>query len=334
MKKKMTFSSLVEKIASKTGTSKKLVYDLLNETIALNREGLEKDGHGNIMGFGRFSLKWHKARKGRNPQSGETIDISGHNTVNFKAQASLRNHINRNFAQLQPELIKSEKDNPVADIPQSKKKSAERPQASAAAIKPPPPSKRTRIFINSWIWPIILFIFIILLYFFWPNSDRPDIPFEEKATIEIVPEKEKPIVETPIKKEAINKIPAKLYSVKKDDYLYRIALDHYKKASFWPLIYKANRDQYPNPAIIIPKKEFILPALEGSANMLSKQDKKELAHGYLEVYFYYKDTNKHKAIYHLWVAKQLSTDLSGEYTNRIDSEDLDIVNTMEGKLNF
>lgn len=334
MKKKMIFSSLVGKIASETGVPKELVKELLNETIALNRAGLEEDGHSSLIGLGRFSLKWHKARKGRNPQSGEIIDIPGHNTVNFKAKASLRNHINRRYAQLQPELLEPEKDNPDANIPLSKKKTVEHPQASAAAKKPPPPSRRTRKFVTRWIWLIILFIFIILLYFFWPSSDTSDIPFEEKATIEIVPEKEKPFVETPIRKEAINKTPAKLYSVKKDDYLYSIALDYYKKASFWPLIYKANINQSPNPEIVIPNKEINLPALEGSANMLSNQDKKELAHGYLEVYLYYKDIDKHKAIYYLWVAKQLTADLSGEYANRIDSEDLDIVNTLEGKLIF
>ncbi|GAJ07264.1 unnamed protein product, partial [marine sediment metagenome] len=90
MNEKITFVKLLDKIAEETGASKQLIHDLLIETVNLTREGLNRDGYVNLSGLGRFRLKWHKARSGRNPQTGEKIEIPGHNSVNFKAEANLR----------------------------------------------------------------------------------------------------------------------------------------------------------------------------------------------------------------------------------------------------
>lgn len=109
MKEKITFTDLIDKIASETGATKTLIHDLLSEMVALNRESLEKEGYQNISGFGRFSLKWHKARTGRHPQTGEIINIEAHNTLNFNPQTSLRDHINRKYAHLQAELVETKK---------------------------------------------------------------------------------------------------------------------------------------------------------------------------------------------------------------------------------
>lgn len=368
MKKKMTFNRLVEKIATETGASKKLVHDLLVETVALNQEGLKSDSHNSITGFGRFSLKWHKARKGRNPQSGEAIDIPGHNTVNFKPQASLRKHINRHYSQLKPELIESKKKvapketilpNQKKDIPLevketeeipkpkaeptiTEKKQEETPKTNENLRKEQRPEEKQKKPINRWIWPIILFLFIILFYVFWPSSDSSDTLLKDKPTTEEITEKEDPIAETPIKEEETIKapekeiakgIPAGKYKLKGGDYLYNISQYHYKNARYWPLIYMANKGLAPDPEIIITGGEIILPALEGNPESLSLEDKKNLSRGYLEVYLYYKNKDHKKAIYHLWVAKKMNMpDALEEYTDRINQEDLDIVNTIEGEL--
>lgn len=368
MKKKITFSRLVDKVAKETGASKKLIHDLLVETIALNQEGLKRDRHNSITGFGRFSLKWHKARKGRNPQSGETIDIPGHNTVNFKPQASLRKHINRHYSQLKPQLIESGKKAipnetipPIIkkDIPLEVKKTEEIPQPKTKPIiteikqgetlktnevLEQRPEEKQKKPINRWIWPIILFLFIILFYVFWPSSESTDTVVQEKPTTEKITAKEEPIVETPIEEEKTVKIPAKeiatgipasKYKLQEGDYLFSIARYHYKEARYWPLIYMANKSLAPNPEIVITGGEIILPALEGNPKNLSLEDKKNLSQGYLEVYLYYKNKDRKKAIYHLWVAKKINiADVFKKYEDHIDDADLILVNTMEGSLMF
>jgi len=370
MKKKITFRRLIEKIATETGTSKKLIHDLLVETVALNQEGLKRDRHNSITGFGRFSLKWHKARKGRNPQSGETINVSGHNTVNFKAQASLRKHINRHYSQLKPELIESKKKatpseaippNLKKDIPLEVKKTEEIPQPKVEATikekkqeetpttneylrKEQRPEEKQRNPINRWIWPIILFLFIIVFFIFWPSSESSDTVVQDKPTTEEITSKEDPIVETPIKEEKTTKTPEKeiakgiaasKYKLKNGDYLYSIAQYHYRASHYWPLIYLANKDLEPNPEIVITGGEIILPALEGNPESLSLEDRKNLSQGYLEVYLYYKNKDHKKAIDYLWVARKINMiDVFKKYEDQIDGADLILVNTMEGSLLF
>ena len=49
----------------------------------------KKDGKFTLVGFGSFSKVRRKARKGRNPQTGEAIKIKAHNAVKFKAGKKL-----------------------------------------------------------------------------------------------------------------------------------------------------------------------------------------------------------------------------------------------------
>ena len=53
----------------------------------------KKDGKVTLVGFGTFSKIRRKARKGRNPQTGETIKIKASNAVKFKAGKKLKDAI-------------------------------------------------------------------------------------------------------------------------------------------------------------------------------------------------------------------------------------------------
>ena len=110
MSDKITFKDLIDKIASDTGRSKRFIHDLLVETANLTKEGLEKDGHVNLVGFGRFRLKWHEERPGRNPRTGEAIIIPAHNSVTFKPESSFRNQINAEYSNLKSVFIEDESD--------------------------------------------------------------------------------------------------------------------------------------------------------------------------------------------------------------------------------
>lgn len=110
MSNKITFANLIELVANKSGNSKQQTRDLLKEVVAVANMGLLKDGRVNISGLGIFYLKWRDARQGRNPQTGETIEIPAHYQVKFKPEAALRRFINRKYQHLKPENILDRKE--------------------------------------------------------------------------------------------------------------------------------------------------------------------------------------------------------------------------------
>ena len=57
------------------------------------KEGLKKDKVVQLVGFGTFAVKQRKARTGRNPQTGEPIQIKASRSVGFKAGAGLKEEL-------------------------------------------------------------------------------------------------------------------------------------------------------------------------------------------------------------------------------------------------
>lgn len=53
-------------------------------------KGLKKSGAVSLVGFGTFKVKARPARKGRNPQTGETITIKARKVVGFKPSAEMK----------------------------------------------------------------------------------------------------------------------------------------------------------------------------------------------------------------------------------------------------
>ncbi|MBI4575887.1 MAG: HU family DNA-binding protein [Planctomycetes bacterium] len=53
-------------------------------------QGIQKDKSVQIIGFGTFTVRTRKARKGRNPRTGETIKIKASKTVGFRPGRGLR----------------------------------------------------------------------------------------------------------------------------------------------------------------------------------------------------------------------------------------------------
>lgn len=90
----MTKADIVEVTYDKAGLSKKdvaEVVDLLFETI---KGTLEQSEPVKISGFGNFSVRQKRARRGRNPQTGDEITISERKVMTFKASQILKNMIN------------------------------------------------------------------------------------------------------------------------------------------------------------------------------------------------------------------------------------------------
>ena len=90
----MTKAELVEKMAKDAGISKVAAQTALNSFMDCVTKSLKKkDGKVTLVGFGTFSKVRRKARKGRNPQTGEPIKIKASNVVKFKPGKKLRDSI-------------------------------------------------------------------------------------------------------------------------------------------------------------------------------------------------------------------------------------------------
>ncbi len=90
----MTKAEIVEKMAKDATISKTAAAAALNSFITTVTKSLKKkDGKVTLVGFGTFAKVRRKARKGRNPQTGEVIKIKASNGVKFRAGKKLKEAI-------------------------------------------------------------------------------------------------------------------------------------------------------------------------------------------------------------------------------------------------
>ncbi len=85
----MTKAELIAAIAGDAGITKVQAAGALDSYIANVTAALKKEGKLGLVGFGTFSVVKRKARTGRNPQTGEEIQIKAKNVVKFKAGKTL-----------------------------------------------------------------------------------------------------------------------------------------------------------------------------------------------------------------------------------------------------
>ena len=78
-------SELVERVAQGTGLSKADVGKVLDEALAEIRRTVDGGETVALRGFGTFRLSERVARKGRNPRTGEEIEIAASRSLAFKA---------------------------------------------------------------------------------------------------------------------------------------------------------------------------------------------------------------------------------------------------------
>ena len=90
----MTKAELVEQAAKDAKVSKVAAAAALNSFMGSVTKALKKkNGKVTLVGFGTFSKMRRKARKGRNPQTGDPIKIKARNVVKFKAGKKLKDSI-------------------------------------------------------------------------------------------------------------------------------------------------------------------------------------------------------------------------------------------------
>ncbi len=90
----MNKSDLINSIAASTGLTKADAGRALDATTSNIARSLQQGQSVSLVGFGTFSVKHRKARAGRNPRTGETIQIRASNNPSFKAGKALKDAVN------------------------------------------------------------------------------------------------------------------------------------------------------------------------------------------------------------------------------------------------
>jgi integration host factor subunit alpha len=91
----VTKAHIVERIYERVGFSKKDANEVVDAVFELIKSNLEHGEKVKISGFGSFVLHEKQPRRGRNPQTGDTITIRGRRVLGFKASPILKKSINR-----------------------------------------------------------------------------------------------------------------------------------------------------------------------------------------------------------------------------------------------
>ncbi|HYB97614.1 MAG TPA: integration host factor subunit alpha [Candidatus Limnocylindrales bacterium] len=95
---RMTKAEIVERIYERVGFSKKEAAEVVESIFEVIKARLEQGEKVKISGFGNFVINEKRPRKGRNPQTGEEIVITGRRVLSFKPSQVLKRTINSDGA--------------------------------------------------------------------------------------------------------------------------------------------------------------------------------------------------------------------------------------------
>src|SRR3954447_17500187 len=87
-------SDLASRVSEESGLSNGDAKAAIEKTFDLIAQSVASGDEVNISGFGKFSTTQRAARQGRNPQTGETIDIAASTAPKFSAAGAFKNAVN------------------------------------------------------------------------------------------------------------------------------------------------------------------------------------------------------------------------------------------------
>jgi DNA-binding protein HU-beta len=90
----MTKNELAEQVASRTGLATSQARQAIEAAIESVSDELARGGEVALAGFGKFSVSKRAARTGRNPSTGETIQIAASKAAKFSAASALKKRLN------------------------------------------------------------------------------------------------------------------------------------------------------------------------------------------------------------------------------------------------
>jgi len=90
----MNKAELVDAVAGAANLSKADAGRAVDAVVDSISSALKRGEQVSVVGFGTFSVKHRAARSGRNPRTGETIQIAASNVPGFKAGKGLKDAVN------------------------------------------------------------------------------------------------------------------------------------------------------------------------------------------------------------------------------------------------
>ena len=91
----MNKAQLIEQVAARTESTKTEAAQAVDAVLATIEDNLSRGAEISITGFGKFHVAERGPRRGRNPRTGETIDIGASRVPRFSAGAGLKQAVKR-----------------------------------------------------------------------------------------------------------------------------------------------------------------------------------------------------------------------------------------------
>jgi integration host factor subunit alpha len=90
----LTKVDIIDSIYEKIGIPKKECVRIVESIFEIIKDDLDKDNDVMISGFGKWTVKAKKKRKGRNPQTGKELMIGARKVVTFRPSQVLKGAVN------------------------------------------------------------------------------------------------------------------------------------------------------------------------------------------------------------------------------------------------
>ncbi len=90
----MTKAEFIDQVADRAGLSKKDASEAVDAVLETIEDALKRGSDVVFSGFGKFSVSERAAREGRNPATGEKINIAATKVPKFTAGAALKKSVN------------------------------------------------------------------------------------------------------------------------------------------------------------------------------------------------------------------------------------------------
>ncbi len=89
----MTKSQLIEAVSDRIDVPRKRAEDVVNAVFDAMKGALVEDERIEVRGFGSFTIREYKAKKGRNPRTGAQVEVDEKKSVHFKPGKELRERV-------------------------------------------------------------------------------------------------------------------------------------------------------------------------------------------------------------------------------------------------
>ena len=113
----LTKADIVDRVYKEAGFSKKEAANLIDLIFKIIKDTLAKGEKVKISGFGNFSIRDKQTRTGRNPQTGESMQISARRVLTFKPSQVLKEDVTARYVHRLDDKGNENKELPIKEGP-------------------------------------------------------------------------------------------------------------------------------------------------------------------------------------------------------------------------